>query len=80
MEDETRAAVATPDGGFEEVVVFAAAFTLTAAAKCLLHSVEETLSDQGLMVSGVLHPTVGRDAQVVLVRQHGVNVALADGL
>ncbi len=64
LEDETGATVATPDGGFEEVVVFAAAFTLTAAAKCLLYSVEETLGDQGLMVSGVLHPAVGRDAEV----------------
>ena len=64
LEDEPGATVTTPDGGFEKVVVFAATFTLTATAKCLLHAVEEALGYQGLMVSGVLHPAVGRDAEV----------------
>nr|WP_249041625.1 hypothetical protein [Corynebacterium flavescens] len=60
--------------------MLAPAFALAAAIECLLDAVEETLSDQWLVVAGVLHPAVGRDAEVVLVGQHGVDVALADGL
>ena len=78
LEDEPRAAVSAPDGGLEEVVVLAFTLALLTAAERRLDLVEETLRDQGLMVAGVLHAAIGGDAEVVLVRQHGVDVALAD--
>nr|WP_312096500.1 hypothetical protein [Corynebacterium dentalis] len=80
LEDHAGSAVAAPGGGFEEVVVLAPALALAAAAERLLDAVEEALGYQGLMISGVLHTAVGQDPEIVLVRQHGVDVALADGL
>ena len=80
LEDHAGPAVSTPGGGFEEVVVLAPAFALAAAIECLLDAVEEALGYQRLMVAGILHTAVGQDPAIVLVRQHGVDVALADRL
>src|SRR5699024_2861927 len=80
LEDHAGPTVATPGGGFEEVVVLAPAFALAAAIECLLDAVEEALRYQWLVVAGILHTAVGQGAEVVLVRQHGVDVALADRL
>nr|WP_246062680.1 hypothetical protein [Corynebacterium sanguinis] len=60
--------------------MLAPAFALAAAIECLLDAVEEALGYQRLMVAGILHTAVGQDPEIVLVRQHGVDVALADRL
>ena len=80
LEDHAGPTVATPGGGFEEVVVLAPALALAAAIECLLEAVEEALGYQRLVVAGILHTAVGQDPEIVLVRQYGVDVALADGL
>ena len=80
VDDESAAALAAADGGFEVVVMDALAFAVAVLVEDGLDALPGGVVDEGLVFAGVLDALVGDDATVIGVAEDGEEFVVAEGM